>query len=160
MKSTKITTSWENYKQARSNYGRQSPQALNEWYNFSIANRDIRNFKAEIRCEYEMGLMYDMDTNPKRMHSYLRQLKSNRPKIGPLLVDDQFTDDPQTIAECFVASFFRVLDPYTPQLPCLHQTSGSNLSSVDFTLLDVQKTLSTLDPNSSMGPDSIHPTLL
>ena len=70
------------------------------------------------------------------------------------------TDDPLEMAEHFVSSYHHVLTDFVPPNPQPHQASNSSLSTIDFTIHDVDKALSALDPSGSMGPDLIHPILL
>ena len=89
---------WSNYKITRSQYGRISQQALVCWHNFVSINGEIRRYKMETRCSYELQLLDSMVSNPKGLHSYLRSHKADRPKIGPVLVGNKLTDDPLSMA--------------------------------------------------------------
>ena len=152
---------WSNYKITRSQYGRISQQALVCWHNFVSINGEIRRYKMETRCSYELRLLDSMVNNPKGLHSYLRSHKADIPRIGPVLVGNELTDDPLSMAECFVESFVGVLNSaVVPHHPQAHQFSDSVLSDVPFTLSNVKTALSALDPTSSMGPDGFHPLML
>ena len=159
LKTSKISA-WQEYKYSRSTYGRLSPHTIIKWHNFQQVNARIKNFKISSRCQYETELLENLNQNPKRLHSYLRQQKTTRPKIGPLNCDGEMTDSPFEMAEYFVSSFYNVLTSNVPPNPHTHQTSVSSLSTVDFSIADVEKTLISLDPSSSSGPDMIHPLLL
>ena len=76
------------------------------------------------------------------------------------MCDGSLTDDPFEMAEHFVTSFHQVLTHFVPPDPHTHQASNYTLSAIDFTIHDVDRALSALDPSGSMGPDSVHPILL
>ena len=67
--------------------------------------------------------------------------------------------DPQPMAECLMQAFSSVYVGDTPQHPATQQFTG-NLNNIDFSSIDVLNLLLSLDTNSSMGPDGIHPLLL
>ena len=158
---TRREEAWTDYKRARSQHGRTSPQALVCWHSFVQVNDDIRRFKADARCSYELSLLENMVNRPKCFHSYLKRHKIDRPGVGPVLVDGELTDDPRSMAECFVESFAGVLESATtPHQPQNHQHTDSYLSEAPFTLSRVRTALASLDPNGSMGPDGFHPVML
>ena len=155
------TDTWLRYKAARLEHGRVSPQALVCWHEFSRANDDIKRFKRDARCEYELQLLDNLINRPKCFHSYLRSRKVDKPGIGPILVDGDLTDDPMSMAECFVRSFAGVLDgAVVPLHPQAHQLSDSALVNVPFVVSTVESALNALDPSGSVGPDGLHPVML
>ena len=66
------------------------------------------------------------------------------------------------MANCFLMTFASVFSTREPDTPVQHQTGPDNavLNSIDFSLEDVKGFLRALDPNSSVGPDGLHPQLL
>ena len=42
---------------------------------------------------------------PRLFHSFMRNRKLDRPRVGPLMVNGEFCDDPNTIANAFVEAF-------------------------------------------------------
>ena len=157
---TTRAAAWAEYKATRSQFGRSSYQALNMWHNFTICNRDMRDFKLSSRNQYELDLLQSFTQHPKRLHTYLRNQKINRPRVGPLLAGDELSDDPATMAECLVDAFSGVLDASPPPLAHAHQVSIMTLTDVDISLRKVVAALENLDPTSCMGPDGIYPLLL
>ena len=157
---TKRTKAWTDYKIARQFYGRQSPQAYDGWFNYCQSNNEIKIFKIDARRSYEQNLLADLNENPKKFHAYLRSQKVNRPRVGPLQGQISLTDDPKSMAEIFVKSFYDVLAPHTHHFPHDHQDSVERISNVHFTPLDVVTRLQNLDAAGSSGPDLIHPSLL
>ena len=133
---------------------------MNEWHRFSISNDNIKRFKVSARCEYEVNLLHNIESNPRSFHSYIRKLKSTRPTIGPISIDGELSDEPLAMAQHFVDAFYDVLSPQVPPFPHEHQTSNSTLSTVNFSLSDVRKVLTGLDETGSLGPDLVHPHLL
>ena len=157
---TAKATAWSNYKSTRAQFGRSSPQAINMWHNFNICNRDIKNFKLSSKSTYELDLLHSFTQHPRRLHSYLRSQKTNRPRVGPLLAQDELSDDPGIMSECLVDAFAEVLCASPPLLAHAHQIADQTLSTVEMSLGAVKTVLKGLDPTSSMGPDGIHPLLL
>ena len=159
LRSSKAIT-WQDYKSARTAHGRLSALTLTKWHGFQQVLKMIKDFKTSSRYQYEINLLDDLDQNPKKFHWYLRQQKSDRPKVGPLMCEGTLTDDPLEMAEQLVTSYHQVLTQFVPPDPHNHQTSNYTLSAIDFTIHDVDRALSALDPSSSMGPDLVHPILL
>ena len=154
------TKRWNDYKTARALYGRNSPQALNSWHAFTLTNNDIKNFKITSRINYERELINQLPHKPKLFHSYIKNQKSVRPKIGPLLINHNIVDTPISMAEAFVNSFASVLTPNTPHNNHPHQTCNSNLSNITISPPLIRKAIANINESGSMGPDSIHPILL
>ena len=157
---TAKASAWNEYKTARAQFGRTSHQAINAWHGFSVCNSDIKNFKLSSKSLYESELLQSFIQHPRRLHSYLRNQKTNRPRVGPLLTNDVMSDDPTTMAECLVDAFSGVLNASPPPLAHAHQTADQVLNNIEISLNAVKTALKNLDPTSSMGPDGIHPLLL
>ena len=102
-----------------------------------------------------------MKEKPKLLHSYIRHKKQLRPAVGPLrLPSNELIDDPKALSDCFVTAFSSVYTTETPDNPAPHQLSDATLNQISFTSTDVFEVLSSLDVNSAMGPDGLHPYLL
>ena len=72
------------------------------WHNFSLANQNIKVFKLSCRTHYEESILKNFSTRPKLFHSYIRNQKTSRPRVGPLLVGGQLTDRPDEMAEALL----------------------------------------------------------
>ena len=70
------------------------------------------------------------------------------------------TDDPAEMAAQFVSSFVSVFANQVPTAPAAHQTSNDHLHDILITPSDVLREIKSLNINSSMGMDGIHPRLL
>ena len=68
------------------------------------------------------------------------------------------TDDPEEMASCFLQSFASVFTSVLAYAPAAHQECENDIDPFIVTVDQVERTLSLLDPNSSMGDDGIHPS--
>ena len=84
----------------------------------------------------------------------------DRPKAGPLSIDNNLIDDPLTMTNTFVNSFASVYVNQPFDHLSAHQTCSNNTSSVDFNASEIDYQLKSLKMNSAMGPDNTHPRLL
>ena len=81
--------------------------------------------------------------------------------MGPLrLTDGTLCDDPGTMANIFVESFASVFTNGLTCIPRPHQACSSSIDDLIITPNDVYEVLMSLDSNSSMGEDGIHPRFL
>ena len=149
------------FKEKRTRMGRNDPSTLEAWQHFTAANNNVKNFAIDSQKAYEANIARRLSTEPKLFHSYLRHRRVGRPTIGPLkTADGDVTDNPLEMAEQFVKSFKSVFATGTLNNPAPHQVSMSVLPEVEISILEVQQELVSLDVNSCMGADEIHPRLL
>ena len=154
--------SWTLYKDIRSFYGRNSDEAIQALSRFHSLNHDYRQYFILEQISYEESLINDLNTDPNLFHRYIRKKKSCSLSAGPLKSPNGIviTED-SAMAELFASSFSSVYRSNT-----LINDDDSNvnnaafLSTLPITLHDVSKILENLRPNSSMGPDNLHPVLL
>ena len=154
---------WEEYKDNRSMHGRHSAITSSSLQSFLQANKALRNFAFTSQVNYERSLIARTKDNPRLLHSYIRHKKQYRSSVGPIQVGpNSTTDDPKEMADCFLHAFASVFSTGVSGSPAKHQTCPDSvlLDGIDFTLDDVGAVLNNLDPNSSMGPDGLHPQLL
>ena len=152
---------FSNYKDVRSAMGRRHPETLAAWQDFVSANNDIKQFAIQSQKSYEITIAGQLKENPKLFHAYLKHKRVERPKIGPLkLDDDTITDNPKLMAEKFSSSFASVFTVTTPSNPAPNETCPNLLADTVVTPVDVEQEIRTLNVNSSMGADGMHPRLL
>ena len=157
---TKKARCWADYIHHRRAYGRRSPIAIQKLYLFHAANSILRHAVISAKCNYEQNLVNQQKNRPKLFHSYIRHKKSARPSVGPLLVDNSLTDDAKDMANTFVEAFASVfVDEVIPN-PRPHQRGTGTISSVAISVDKVEEVLKTLNTDSAMGPDNLHPFLL
>ena len=155
------STKWHNYKQLRKNFNRHHPDVLDAWRDFRICNDRVKNFAISSQIDYERSLGSQLSSNPKLFHSYVKHRKTNRPTIGPIKQPNGIlTDDPQTMADCFAISFASVFNNHVPINCFIHQQSQAIIDEIIITVDMVARAISTLNPNSAVGYDGIHPRLL
>ena len=81
--------------------------------------------------------------------------------MGPLrLPSGDITDDSVKMAEVFLMGFSSVFSSTVTNTPAPNQLCFDNIQPITITPDLVQDMLNSLDPNSSMGDDAIHPRLL
>ena len=152
---------WQLYKDSRGTNGRSSPSTLLAWQNFVDINNQVKNFAISSQITYEKKIANMLKSDPKLFHSYLRHRRVGRPNIGPLkLGNGALTDNPLSMAECFVESFSSVFTVNEPANPEPHQQSPNHLENISATSDEIAAAIATLDPKSSMGADGVHPRLL
>ena len=147
--------------QSRSTYGRHHDATQEDWQLYLLANDEVRNFSISSQITYEKKISDQISKNPKLLHSYLKHRRIGRPSIGPIMHSDGYlTDDPSIMAECFLTSFASVFNSVAPANPAVHQHSFSSLGDITITCGDVSEAISSLDANSAMGDDGMHPRML
>ena len=149
------------FKDTRRRMGRSHEATLAAWQDFISANNAVKNFSKQSQESYEVSIVNQITTNPKLFHSYLRHRRVGRPSIGPLKCSDgSVTDNPAEMAAQFVSSFVGVFANQAPAAPAAHQTSNEHLPDILISPSDVLREIKSLNTNSSMGMDGIHPRLL
>ena len=132
--------------------------ALNE---FRAVNERIINFSINSQKQYERILADQLSQNPKLFHACIKHWKVSRPSIGPIRTPcNQLTDDPSTMASCFVHSFASVYSRVVPNNPFPHQVCSSIIDQLSISPELVEKAIESLNINCSMVADNIHPRLL
>lgn len=151
---------WARYKQIRTHYGRHSHQTQDALNKFFVVNQEIKDYVFVQHCSYEEHLISLVKSNPKPFHSYIRSKKRHKPSIGPLKIDNKLNGNEKDMSECLVTKFQSVFVEEAPTNPAPHQEARSRLTSIHFTTKEVENVLKKLNPNTSMGPDGLHPHLL
>lgn len=77
---------------------------------FNSVNVKLRTTVCSAQCTYENNLVNLLPARPNLFHSYLRNIKVDRPKTGHLAFNDNLIDDPLIMANIFVNSFTSVYD--------------------------------------------------
>ena len=67
---------WEQYKSARSEYGRKEPRTVSALNSFLQINKQLRSFADTSQIEYEKSLVGRSKDNPKLLYSYIRHKNS------------------------------------------------------------------------------------
>ena len=78
----------------------------------------------------------------------------------PKLPSGELCSDPLAVAECLAASFSSVFCKGTPMCQESHQVHDGHIDPVNVSAEGVEARLLSLDSNTAMGPDSIHPLVL
>lgn len=152
---------WRAYKNARNTYGRHSTQASQALANYDDINNTFRNFFTSIQIDYEKSLIQKLQSSSKPFHQYIRRKKVGTPSVGPLRMDSgELSSDCTKMANTFADHFCSVYSSQVSDAPSPHQIFDGSIDDIPITLQAVQKKIEALDPNSSMGPDGIHPNLL
>ena len=152
---------WEQYKNARHQYGRHSPSTTAAYASFQGCNNRYRNYTVSCQADYEENIILRSKENPKLLHSYIRNKKVGRPSIGPIRLDSgRLTDAPGEMVEVFASSFASVYTKQSPKNPYPYQCFDGSIDPISFPVERVLKVLQNLDGNTSMGPDNLHPILL
>jgi hypothetical protein len=101
--------------------------------------------------------------NKNSLFKYMKRKRQNKPSALTLRkTDGTTTSDGTEVVELF-RRFYETLFASLPPQPFpspIPKTFNSPLENVDFTVDEVQRLLSTLNPFSAMGPDGIHPRIL
>ena len=152
---------WARYKRARVQCGRKSVAALEAFSAFASVNKCVHNFEARSQATYENSLIDRFRENPKLLHSYVRSKKSFPTSVGPLkLPSGELCSDPQAMSKHLASSFASVFSKEVPNSQEPHQTFDGHIAPFNLTVEMVQEQLKSLDTNSAMGPDGIHPMVL
>ena len=158
--STSRRQAWKYYKELRTLHGRNSQMATDALQAFLEINFNYRNYTTHRQIAYENQILSNFSTNPKPFHSYIRSRKVGCPSVGPLSSPDGFTSNPKEMASILGSAFASVFTTPSglPQSP--HQSHEGTFQEIHLSMSDVTKALSSINPTSAMGPDSIHPALL
>ena len=151
---------WNHYKEMRAVYGRNSVLASEALQTFLDVNYQYRNYSTQKQISYEEDILNNYSVKPKVFHSYIRGKKVGCPSVGPLDDADNLVSDPKEMAHLLgtaLASVFTIPSGL-PQSP--HQVHDGSFHQIHFTVHDVARELSAINPSSAMGPDSVHPALL
>ena len=152
---------WGNYKDVRESCGRRSIEAAEALESYLIINREYRNFHINHQIQEEFSLTTRFSDSSKFFHAYLRNKKVGQPSVGPLRLDDgSLSMDPIIMGERFADGFSSVYSTAPLDNPANHQTYDGFLDSVHISLQSISNRLSSLDVETSMGPDGLHPRLL
>ena len=111
--------------------------------------------------EFEFDIAHDK-CNPKRLFSYTKSRQVINSGIDSILVNGTVSTDPTTIANALNKQFQSVFvdDSSDHILPTFPKRTNFTLNDINFDIGTLQKILSSLKPNKSLGPDLIHPFVL
>ena len=152
---------WSRYKRVRLQSGRKSVAAGEAFSAFASVNKDLCKFEVRSQACYENGLIDRFRENPKLLHSYINSKKSAPSSIGPLkLPNGELCSDPLAVSECLASSFASVFCKDIPANQEPHQVYDGHIDTISVTTEEVQTSLLSLDQNTAMGPDGIHPMVL
>ncbi|XP_050723119.1 uncharacterized protein LOC127001915 [Eriocheir sinensis] len=151
---------WMEYKHLRQAHGRQSYLTLQKLFKFNETNAILWASALTTQINYEDRLIQLRSVKPKLFHSYIRNKKVDRPKVGPLMINGNLTDDPDCMADSFAKAFASVFVVESSNNVFPHQVCNGNISDVQFFPRDVESHLKTLNADSAVGPDGLHPRLL
>ena len=101
--------------------------------------------------------------NKNSLFKFMKRKRQNKPSALTLRkVDGTTTSDGAEVADLFRAFYETLFAPLPPQPfpPPTPKTFCSPLEKVEFTVEEVQRLLTALNPFSAMGPDGIHPRIL
>ena len=155
------SSAWHDYKCCRTTHGRNDAITTNAFCKFNLCNNVVKYFAINSQKQYELSLSVQLNVNPKLFHSYIKHKKVDKPVVGPIrLSDGSLTDNSLTMANMFVRSFASVFSVESPDHPCSHQSCGDIINELEFTSDGIREILASLNPNSSMGEDGLHPRLL
>ena len=131
------------------------------------AFRDSRNAcKSAIRRhhQYLQSKVLDLARrNKNSLFRFMKRKRQNKPSALTLRkANGTTTSDGAEVAELFRAFYETLFAPMSLQSFPLPTPKNfvTPLEDVDFTVGDVQRLLSSLNPFSAMGPDGIHPRIL
>ena len=84
-----------------------------------------------------------------------------RPSVSPLKLESgNLTDEASVMSECFASSFASVYTRMPLDNPAPYQQFDGHCEPLHITEQEVLSILQSLDGNSSMGPDRLHPLML
>lgn len=96
---TKRTSAWRQFKYLRRELGRNSYQVIQSWLVFWNLKLEFKSI-VDVMFQCENELADGVDT--KRSRAYLRQKKIIRPSVGFLLVEGEWCEDINSIANHLV----------------------------------------------------------
>jgi hypothetical protein len=111
------------------------------------------------KTEYECSLVKECRSSPKRLFSYINSKKKTQP-LTCLKKGNNIINDDLIIAEELSTYFQTVFSSPSNNAGCSLNSDVEATFFPFFTEQDVFSCLTTLDTNSSAGPDGIHPQLL
>ena len=98
---------------------------------------------------------------PKLFPSYIQRKKKGRPSVGPLkLSDGSIISDCTDMSNAFVNAFASVFVEDIPLHPAPAQHLNYEMGEIHFSAEMLRDALLSLNANSSMSPDDLHPQLL
>ena len=155
------TSLWLEFKRVKSEHGRPHPLTVYAWNQFARINSEIKYFAINSQIQYEKKIADQIGSKPKLFHSYLDHRRVGRPGIGPISANDgTLSDDPYVMSETFAEAFSSVYSLDTPNNPAPNQICFNQMEALQVTPDEVFEILSSLDCNTSMGSDGVHPRLL
>ena len=113
---------------------------------------------------HELHVASNCEENPKEFFRYIREKKTLKSTIGPLLSAEEeiVTDERETadmLNDCF-ASVYTVEEDRGEEAISYQMTVAAQLFLVDIPEEDVMRVIDTLKIWKSPGPDKIYPRIL
>ena len=132
---------------------------------FTKASNKVKKLLRKVKKLFEKGIAAEATKNPKRFWSHSRRKLSTKTGVAPLLEN---ASDPNSLkfddgakADILQKQFLSVFTTESiEEIPKLSQRTTSIISSLTIIEDDVQKRLSSLNPNKSCGPDGIPSRIL
>lgn len=117
------------------------------------------------RKNFEQNLISKFKTKPKLFYKHIRDQQSNRVEISNLVDNDGNTTKNDSESANLLNSFFQSVFTNESEIPrdmTINQRvdPDEHLNDIIFSVSDVSKLLSDINPNKSPGPDKINPKLL
>ena len=132
---------------------------------FTKASNKVKKLLKKVKKLFEKGIAAEAKKKPKRFWSHSRRKLSTKTSVAPLLEiaadPNSLKFDDETKANILQKQFLGVFTTeITEEIPKLSQRTTSIISSLTIVEDDVQKRLSSLNPNKSCGPDGIPSRIL
>ena len=132
----------------------------NDWAKFRRLRNEVQSCMSHKYNSYLDSLSEGLDTNSKRLWSFIRSKTKTRTVPG-LTHDDKVVSDPGEKARAFNQYFHSVfLDDETTVLPDIDIIENHQLSNMSFSTEDVAAVLVGLDTTKACGPDQLSPHVL
>ncbi|CAI2739050.1 unnamed protein product [Dicrocoelium dendriticum] len=137
-------------------------QSGSDYSEYKVARNICNLKKREKRQKYELGLALKSKTSPKALFSYLKRSTRAGSGIPALysLAHVGLLDDDAAKASLLAMQYASVYSMETPFPSDAMPILPSSLEHVEMSADVVAKGIRELDPNSSPGPDGLHPLFL
>ena len=130
---------------------------------FARCRNELRRLTRNLRSRYESKLVSNLKQNPKAFWRYASSRLRTRSRVDDLRTEDgAITSSNQEKADVLSRYFTSVFtqEGNTPVPMMRRYWEGPTLEDVDVSPIKVEAKLALLRPNSSPGPDTIHPRIL
>ena len=132
---------------------------------YTKASNKVKKLLRKAKKAFEKGIAVEAKANPKKFWLHARKKLSTKTGIAPLLENSSDPDslrfDDEAKANILQKQFLSVFTTEsTEEIPKLSQRTTSIIRNLIIIEDDVQKRLSSLNPNKSCGPDGIPSRIL